>query len=87
VIDLDNVTRCPLVDKCESCSTSEDLELVTVLTPVGIYCATLCGSCIDHDLIPSPGGLPGAVRRSLEHCGHLGIDADEMGAAIEVGNG
>ena len=86
MVDIDDGSRCQLADECENCATRDDLELVTVMTPVGVYCATLCASCIDHDLIPSPGGVVGAVHRTADHCAHLGITVDDMGAAIEAGN-
>jgi hypothetical protein len=73
---LDDTNNCPLADRCEGCGSTHDLAIVTVETMVGVHCMTICSA---DRIRPLPKrSLVGAVHRALEHCGHLGIDADEM---------
>ncbi|HEX8200627.1 MAG TPA: hypothetical protein VF590_09075 [Isosphaeraceae bacterium] len=81
-VDLDDTTNCPIADACEGCGSTHDLRVVTAETMVGVYCLTLCAA---DRVRPTPNSTsaPQAVHRSLEHCGHLGIDADQMAAAMD----
>ena len=79
--DLDDTTRCPVATWCESCNRTEDLYVVTADSGMGgVFCMTLCGACCDLPL-PQLGVLE-AVTRVAEHCGHLGIDLDQMADAV-----
>ncbi|MQA12841.1 MAG: hypothetical protein GEV09_01365 [Pseudonocardiaceae bacterium] len=80
-LDLDATDTCPLDERCENCGTRDELDVATAATPVGIYCLTLCDACADA--VPEPGGWSRAVGRVLEHCGHLGIDSDEMAEELQ----
>lgn len=82
LIDLDNVTNCPRADRCEACGGEEDLGISTYNTQVGVYCATVCDACTDDGKHPKPTAVAAAVDRVLSHCEHLGIDADQMAAAL-----
>ncbi|GAA3455900.1 hypothetical protein GCM10018962_77340 [Dactylosporangium matsuzakiense] len=79
-VDLLDTRRCPLKPACENCgedgNATGPLRTVIVDTPVGILCMALCGGCTDAEAMPSM-GYPTAVDRVLQHCGHLGIDADQ----------
>jgi hypothetical protein len=79
--DLDNTANCPPGDRCERCGSTDDLEVMTADTPVGVLCAAVCGDCAETGGELPRMDLPTAVIRVLEHCEHLGIDADEMAAA------
>lgn len=80
--DLDDTTGCPTSDACEGCGSTHDLRVVTVDTVVGVYCLTLCAAELVRP-VPSRTSAPQAVHRVMEHCGHLGIDADEMARLID----
>jgi hypothetical protein len=74
------VDRCPLGDRCEACGSGQELDVATYDTPVGVFCATVCGPCIDQAKAPPIRGWATAVERVAAHCGHLGIDVDQMAA-------
>jgi hypothetical protein len=79
---LDDIGQCPEAELCEGCGADEALDVVTVSSPVGVFCVTLCGDCRRRDRTPSL-SAPAAVRAVLEHCGHLGISADAMEKILE----
>lgn len=81
-IDLDATGGCPLAGRCGSWGGTANLAIATAAIPVGVYCLTLCEACAEVGAVPEPGGLPRAAQRVLEHCGHLGIDVDEMAAQL-----
>lgn len=77
--DLDDRTRCPIGGECATCQGADGLRVVTVQTPVGVFCCTLCVTCVeDGERLPVLGWAT-AIEWSMRHCQHLGIDADEMG--------
>jgi len=82
VIDLDDVSGCPLDSSCICCrgTAKQGLRVCTVGSPVGVFCVTMCSACIESDELPNF-AVVSAVRAVLEHCSHLGIDADQMAAA------
>ncbi|MDN5918675.1 MAG: hypothetical protein L0I76_26860 [Pseudonocardia sp.] len=82
-LDLDDVSRCPLGHRCESCGAERDDLVVTtaLLGPLGVACLTLCPRCAESDTAP-PVSLPTASRLVMQHAGHLGITADDMAAAL-----
>jgi hypothetical protein len=80
---LDDTTRCPVDDTCATCGSPTNLAVATAETAVGVFCVTLCGTCGDDGALPRGRSWPGAVHASLEHCGHLGIDADQMADLME----
>lgn len=82
--DLDDVSRCPLAKRCAGCGSETGLAVATIEVPVGIYCQTLCWLCAE-DSLPSLGGWAATVDAVCAHCVHLGIDVDQMGAAMEAG--
>lgn len=83
MISLDDTSNCPLNESCVYCGTIQELVVATLESPVGVFCMTMCDECGERGRLP---GFPvaHAVRASLEHCGHLGIDADEMAALMEA---
>jgi hypothetical protein len=85
MIDLDDTAQCPIDEHCSGCGGGPNLgnrilRVVTAEAQVGVFCMTVCQKC-------SPEGwqlpLVWTTERVLEHCGHLGIDADQMAAAME----
>ena len=84
-VDLDDTSRCPLGHRCESCGAErDDLAICTVeLGPLGVACLTMCPRCAGSDVAP-PVAVGTAVRLVMQHCEHLGIDADQMAAAMEA---
>ncbi|MBC3191669.1 hypothetical protein H7X46_11415 [Pseudonocardia sp. C8] len=50
-------------------------------TPVGVLCATLCGTCAETEHLPAFGSWMAAVAAVIEHCEHLGVTVDEAAAA------
>ena len=81
---LGPTTRCPLSDGCEVCASTRDLDVATYQTPVGVFCATVCDPCIDQGKAPPVRAWVQAAERVGVHCGHLGIDLDQMGAILHA---
>lgn len=81
-MNLDDTTNCPLGARCESCGSTAHRSVCTATTPVGVICLTLCDRCAGSSLMPRL-SAPGAARFVLDHCGHLGIDADQMEALMK----
>jgi hypothetical protein len=79
---LDDTRHCPRADRCEACGGQDDVEMRTLQTSVGVYCAPLCESCADFRPLPLLLSWSEAIDRVVAHCGHLGIDVDEMAALI-----
>lgn len=82
-VGLDNMENCPRGHRCESCGIeSADLAVCTAdLGNMGVACLTLCVPCADSDIVP-PITVGTAARLVGQHCQHLGIDLDQMAAAI-----
>jgi hypothetical protein len=76
--------RCPGAGRCEVCGATRQLEVATYQTPVGVFCATACGPCIEAAKAPPVRSWPGAIERVAAHCGHLGIDVDQMAALLHA---
>ncbi len=88
-VDLDDTTSCPQASSCFSCTEVHDDDQLAVATyavayttPVGVVCVTMCGDCVETG--PDLHGWGAAAEMALEHAGHLGINADEMGALMEM---
>jgi hypothetical protein len=75
-VDLDDTTQCPTAERCESCDAATDLAVVTLDTPIGVYCLTACGTCVTEARFPT--GWATTAALVLRHCGHLDIDLDQM---------
>jgi hypothetical protein len=74
--------RCPRAGRCEACGTTRHLEVVTYQTLVGVFCATVCDSCVEARNAPPVRSWVEAFERVEAHCEHLGIDLDQMGALL-----
>jgi len=82
-VNLDDITNCPLGHRCESCGTAGNgVTVQTATTPLGVLCLTLCPRCAVSTAAP-PLAVGTVVRLVMQHCMHLGIDADQMAAAME----
>lgn len=80
--DLDNVDNCPIGFRCESCGIeSSDLTVEPIDVRLGIACMTICADCFASEITP-PITVGTAARLVGQHCGHLGIDLDEMAAIL-----
>lgn len=85
--DLDDVSRCPRGHRCESCGDEHaELTVTTAHTPLGVMCVTLCPDCLASGIVP-PVAIGTAVRLVGQHCVHLGIDVDQMAAALDAEGG
>jgi hypothetical protein len=81
-VDLDDISGCPRGHRCESCGTEHgDLAVTTAHTPLGVMCVTLCPDCLASGIAP-PVAIGTAVRLVGQHAEHLGIDVDQMAAAL-----
>lgn len=80
-VDLDDTRACPVAASCAACEGVDGLGVGTLETPVGVFCVTLCDECVDAGRLPRLAAVE-AVRATLDHCGHLGIDADMMAAEL-----
>ena len=69
---------CPRTGRCEGCGTTRQLDVATYQTPVGVFCATVCGRCLRTDNPPPVRSWGQACERVGAHCQHLGIDLDQM---------
>jgi hypothetical protein len=76
--------RCPLAGRCEACGRAEDLDVATYQTPVGVFCATVCGACVAADNPPPVRSWGQACERVGAHCQHLGIDLDQMADILQA---
>jgi hypothetical protein len=83
-IDLDDTASCPLGVRCESCGTEGGPLAVETASAarLGVLCLTLCRRCSASTVAP-PVSVSTAARLVGQHCAHLGIDLDEMAAAME----
>lgn len=81
--DLDDTSRCPIDPRCSTCSAEDDLAVGTAVSPVGVHCVTLCGTCAEKGDVRC-GSWGAAMSGVLDHCGHLGCDLDQMAAAMQV---
>ncbi len=82
-IDLDDITNCPTGHRCESCGAAGNgVTVQTATTPLGVMCLSLCPRCSASSVAP-PVAVGTAVRLVYQHAGHLGIDLDEMAAAMD----
>ena len=83
-VDLDDTTRCPLAHRCDRCGgDATPLAAITATSALGVHCVTLCSVCRKRSALPK--APPTVVARMVgQHCTHLGIDLDQMAAAMEV---
>lgn len=88
MLDLYDVSRCPRGPTCERCGRREDQGAIlargTVETVMGVFCATVCVRCSTERSEVAASLSPIAVAERVgRHCEHLGIDLDEMVAALD----
>jgi hypothetical protein len=81
---LGPVARCPQAARCEACGRGRDLEVATYQTPVGVFCATVCGPCVTAGKPPPIRSWGQACERVGDHCQHLGIDLDQMADILQA---
>ncbi len=81
---IDDTEHCPLGERCFGCRGTEDLSIATFGGDmgVGVFCATVCHSCVESGVDWHGMPIMVAVQAVLAHCGHLGIDLDEMASAL-----
>lgn len=85
-IDVFSTDDCSVGHRCEACGdAAEQLVAATAETPLGVLCLTLCQRCGDADTAPLV-AIGTAVRLVAQHCGHLGIDLEQMAAALDNGD-
>jgi hypothetical protein len=82
-LDLGDTSRCP-DGPCDGCGNSDHVVVETQQTPVGVHCMRVCRWCADNGLHNIPRSLRDACDRVCAHAVHLGIDLDQMAAAIEA---
>jgi hypothetical protein len=85
--DVFSTANCPTGHRCEACGDAvEGLVPMTVQTPLGVLCLTVCPRCGDADMAP-PVAISTAMRLVAQHCAHIGCDLDEMAAALDEKKG
>lgn len=87
MINLDDTSACPAAAECEVCGGLRGalLDVVTATTQVGVHCLTICDTCREMcsaSLVMPPVNVVHAADRAARHAGHLGIDLDQMAAAM-----
>jgi hypothetical protein len=75
---LGPAATCPVGAACAVCGGSEDLDVATYDTPLGVFCATVCARCADVHKPPLLLSWGRAAELVAGHCDHLGIDVDQM---------
>jgi hypothetical protein len=80
-IDLNDTCGCPVAPSCLTCGSDDDLAVAVGQNPVGVFCCTLCDDCALNGRLPVL-SVPAAVKLSIEHCAHLGVNADQMRDAM-----
>jgi hypothetical protein len=75
---------CPLAAGCEACGAARQPAVAAYQTPVGVFCATVCGPCLAAGKAPSLDSWAQACERVAAHCQHLGIDLDHMAALLQA---
>lgn len=85
-MDLDDTSRCPLAPECAGCGAAAGLRVWTAgARTLGVFCTTLCEAC---ELAPPARRSTLAVLELVgAHCGHLGIDLDQMAELLEAERG
>lgn len=83
-VNLDDTSRCPVIDRCAGCQATGGLAVHTATAPGmgGVFCLTLCPDCEPPRLLCTEVAL-----RTLAHCHHLGIDTDQMAAILDQERG
>lgn len=81
-IDVGDTARCPIAEACASCGRADQLRVRAADLPMGVGCLTVCDSCKDRPDIRL--SLSSAALMVLSHCEHLGIDLDQMAAAMQA---
>jgi hypothetical protein len=76
--------RCPRGGRCEACGATRQVDVATYQTSVGVFCATVCGRCVDAGNPPPVRSWGQAVERVGAHCFHLGIDIDRMAVLLHA---
>jgi hypothetical protein len=76
--------RCPRAARCQACGAAHQLDMATYQTPVGVFCATVCRSCVAAGAAPPTRSWGQACERVGAHCQHLGIDLDQMAALLHA---
>jgi hypothetical protein len=76
--------RCPRAGRCQACGATRQLAVATYRTPVGVFCATVCGPCGAAGNPPPVRSWGQACQRVGAHCQHLGIDLDQMAALLQA---
>lgn len=74
--DLDNTANCPPGERCERCSSADGLEVMTADTRSACSAPPSAPLVLRLAVTFRAWTYPTAVVRALEHCEHLGIDAD-----------
>lgn len=78
MIDLDDTSHCEPSPECSCCGRHTDEPTVcTAGTTLGVMCFTACPTCTQEHAVPRLGWTDAAAAVG-QHCGHLGIDLDEM---------
>jgi len=83
MIHLDDTSECPMAAECRCCGGMSELDVATLESTVGVFCLTICADCAQQGSVEKIGVVE-AVTLVLGHCGHLGIDADQMEALMEA---
>ncbi|GAA2679499.1 MULTISPECIES: hypothetical protein [Actinosynnema] len=76
-VGLDRHDLCPDAECCECCGRTSMLRATTFGTSLGVFCASVCATCLVAGRSPR-WGVTRVVERVLDHCTHLGITVDQM---------
>jgi hypothetical protein len=82
-MNLDDTSRCAPVASCATCAGTKALAVATVRVPIGVLCLTMCAGCTTLGRLPRFGWVE-ACDLVAAHCGHLGIDLDQMAALLDA---
>jgi hypothetical protein len=77
LVDLGDLSKCPVAAVCESCEHRKTLRVTTFATAVGVICLTMCARCLLARAFP-PIGHGDAARLVALHSLHCGGGTDTM---------
>jgi DnaJ-class molecular chaperone len=86
MVDLDDTSKCPERENCESCGGTDSVIVATMDTRIGVMCATICKYCYGEGETPEL-SWPETAERVGNHAEHLNITLDQMAELLQPSTG
>lgn len=78
--DLDDASNCPVSEWCDMCGAAGAFVTVARCS-FGAFCIRFCDRCAGNVTLPLM-SWDFVTELCLEHCAHLGIDANRMAGLV-----